>query len=358
LLPGKRHRKLERTTQLDEQQQVLAAVDADSAEADALEEESSGAGAADLDDGAQGEQSDATPAAAVERDGQQAAGQGTGDSLDGKAASPALAGAALQGGGGQAGEQGGEQGAAPDAEVAEDEEAEEEAEDDELEAEMERLEEEARAEDERFEAAEQGQQAQQAAEGTTEDGDSYEATPAGTPAVDDDTAATAADDDGAGDDEADGEAQGGDGGDGTASAPTPRQQRAFVVGPEIEAVPGQRSPYQRALKRCNTLKCLREAAKLPRYRGQHLFPGFLLIGWQASASCRWHPARRVPASSGHAWLTAALSSPLLLAACYTLGFNLYLLMTPAPTPSETKHWEPLPAVLSRRRAPPPRCSTT
>ena len=44
------------------------------------------------------------------------------------------------------------------------------------------------------------------------------------------------------------------------------------------------SPYQRAVAECSSLACLRDAARQPRYRGQYLFPHFLIIGWQKCAT--------------------------------------------------------------------------
>jgi hypothetical protein len=48
-----------------------------------------------------------------------------------------------------------------------------------------------------------------------------------------------------------------------------------------EGVP---SPYQAALQRCAdvepSLACLKEAARQKRYRGQYLFPHFMIVGWQ------------------------------------------------------------------------------
>ncbi|KAL4430048.1 hypothetical protein ABPG77_004418 [Micractinium sp. CCAP 211/92] len=62
----------------------------------------------------------------------------------------------------------------------------------------------------------------------------------------------------------------------------------------------RKSPYQRALENCQTLACLKEAAKQKRYRGQFLFPHFLIIGWQKCATTslfhhlKDHPAVLTP----------------------------------------------------------------
>lgn len=61
-----------------------------------------------------------------------------------------------------------------------------------------------------------------------------------------------------------------------------QQGNSTAEGLEVGAGGRLKSPYQLALENCQTLACLKEAAKQKRYRGQFLFPHFLIIGWQAS----------------------------------------------------------------------------
>ncbi|PRW51019.1 hypothetical protein C2E21_5409 [Chlorella sorokiniana] len=68
-----------------------------------------------------------------------------------------------------------------------------------------------------------------------------------------------------------------------------------------EGVP---SPYQAALQRCAdvepSLACLKEAARQKRYRGQYLFPHFMIVGWQKCATTslfhnlKDHPGIAIP----------------------------------------------------------------
>lgn len=62
------------------------------------------------------------------------------------------------------------------------------------------------------------------------------------------------------------------------------EQEQQPDAPGHKAKRRKKSAYHRALERCVTLACLQEAAQQERYKGQFLFPHFFILGWQKSAT--------------------------------------------------------------------------
>lgn len=92
------------------------------------------------------------------------------------------------------------------------------------------------------------------------------------------------------------------------AAPCGKQPLPPASHPAPAAVDKQQewpSPYQNALKGCTSLACLKEAARQPRYRGQFLFPHFIIIGWQVGLGFRLRQVRGCGKRGGVAGTAAA-----------------------------------------------------